>query len=71
MTTTRVPRPGVGRNVTGSRTEPQPQLSDEQWFLIADLFPEQVMSSDGGRPRIEARACLEGILWGKRSKMSR
>lgn len=25
---------------TASRTEPKPQLSDEQWDLIADMFPD-------------------------------
>jgi hypothetical protein len=31
--------------------------------LIADLFPEPVMTTAGGRPRVAARDCLEGILW--------
>ena len=50
----------------GSRTEPvapQPVLTDEQWGLIKDLFPHDPPSQEGGRPRIEPRACLEGILW--------
>lgn len=47
----------------GSRTEPKPQLSDEQWFLIEDLFPDPVMSSAGGRPPHPNRACFEGILF--------
>lgn len=55
--------PNLGRNRTGARTTPKPYLNDEQWNLIADLFPESVMSSQGGRPRIPARQCLEGILW--------
>lgn len=63
MTTTRVSQPTKGRNVTGSRTEPKPQLSDEQWFLIADLFTDPPVSDAGGRPRVDARSCLEGILW--------
>ena len=54
-------------NKTGSRTAPQPYLNDSQWSLIADLFPKQVMSSAGGRRRIPARECLEGILWVLRS----
>lgn len=44
----------------GSRMEPKSQLGDEQWLLIADLFPEEPPSEKGGRPR---RECVEGILW--------
>ena len=47
----------------GSRTEPEPQLTDEQWLLIADLFADEPPSEKGGRPRCAARACFEGILW--------
>lgn len=47
----------------GSRKEPQPQLTDEQWKLIADLFPDPAPSAQGGRPRRAARECVEGILW--------
>lgn len=50
-------------NTTGSRTVPQPFLSDSQWNLIKDLFENPDPSPLGGRPRVEARACLEGILW--------
>lgn len=50
-------------NKTGSRTAPPPFLNDSQWLLIADLFPHPRISSAGGRPRVEPRACLEGILW--------
>ena len=64
--------PRRGRNTTGSRsrrsasapnTAPKPYLSDEQWLLIADLFPQPKVSSRGGRPRVAPRPCLEGILW--------
>ena len=47
----------------GSRMEPEPQLSDEQWLLIADLFPDEPPSEKGGRPRRTSRECVEGILW--------
>ena len=50
-------------NCTGSRTAPKPYLSDEQWLLIADLFPHPPVSPQGGRPRVLPRPCLEGILW--------
>lgn len=50
-------------NTTGSRTAPQPFLSDSQWNLIKDLFENPDSSPHGGRPRVEARACLEGVLW--------
>lgn len=55
--------PSRGRNITGSRTVPKSELTDEQWFLIADLFVEPPRSSAGGRPRVAPRPCLEGILW--------
>src|ERR1700733_15785138 len=55
--------PNVGRTWTASRTEPKPQLTDEQWLLIADLFPIKEMTRAGGRPSVPPRPCLEGILW--------
>jgi transposase len=48
---------------SGSRTEPTPQLTDDQWFLIEDLFPDPQPSPLGGRPRHSNRDCLEGILF--------
>ena len=50
-------------NTTGSRTAPKPFLSDSQWLLIADLFPDPQVGPQGGRPRVNPRDCLEGILW--------
>ena len=50
-------------NTTGSRTAPKAFISDLQWKLIEDLFEEADPSPEGGRPRVDARACLEGILW--------
>ena len=50
-------------NTTGSRTAPKPFLSDSQWNIIADLFEPPDPSPLGGRPRVDSRACLEGILW--------
>jgi transposase len=46
---------------------PRPQLTDEQWALIADLFPVPAPDPRGGRPRADVRQCLEGILWVLRS----
>src|SRR4051794_14744786 len=56
----------------GSRREPdlnisQPQLTDDEWQLIADVFPVPAADPRGGRPRTDARRCLEGILWVLRS----
>ena len=50
-------------NKTGSRTVPPPFLDESQWKLIADLFPHPPITSQGGRPRVPPRACLEGVLW--------
>lgn len=60
------------RECAGSRTEPvsnepSPQLSDEQWGFIQDLFPTPAPGPKGGRPRADSRACFEGILWVLRS----
>jgi len=60
--------PNRSREVrVGSRKEPRPQLSDEQWSLIADLFPHWSPGRQGGRPRVAPRQCIEGILWVLRS----
>jgi len=48
---------------TGSKTEPTVELTDEQWSLIADLFPEPKRSPKGGRPPATSRACFEGVSW--------
>ena len=50
-----------------SRTELKPELTDEQWSLIEDLFRPLPPSPLGGRPRVESRACFEGIVWVLRS----
>jgi len=50
-------------NTTGSRTVPPPVVSDSQWNLIKDLFANPSPSPEGGRPRADSRACLEGVLW--------
>lgn len=47
----------------GSKTEPEFELTDEQWNLISDLFPEQPVGPKGGRPTAPSRPCVEGIIW--------
>ena len=56
----------------GSKMEPEvrsasPQLTDEKWSLISDLFSVPPPDPRGGRPRVDSRQCLEGILWVLRS----
>lgn len=50
-------------NTTGSRTAPKPFVTDSQWNLIQHLFENPDPSPLGGRPRVDPRACLEGIIW--------
>ena len=39
-------------------------LKDEQWAIVAPLLPKAVRRADGkGRPRVDDRAILNGILW--------
>lgn len=51
----------------GSTTEPEYELTDEQWHLIADRFPETPVGPKGGRPGVASRPCVEDILWTFRS----
>ena len=38
-------------------------LTDEQWAVVEPLLPKPVMRADGkGRPRVDNRAILNGIL---------
>ena len=46
-----------------SRTDDVKQLSDEQWFLIEDLFPWEPPSRRGGRPPTPPRVVFEALLW--------
>ena len=40
------------------------ELTDEQWAVIAPLFPELAMREDGrGRPVTDTRAVMNGVLW--------
>lgn len=47
----------------GSRMELEEQLTDEQWQLVAHLFPTKPRSPKGGRPPADTRKCVEAILW--------
>jgi transposase len=39
-------------------------FTDEQWIVIEPLLPKPVKRADGkGRPRVDNRAILNGILW--------
>jgi len=51
----------------GSKMEPEFELTDEQWQLIDDLFPETPVGPKGGRPVVASRPCVEGIIWILRS----
>lgn len=44
-------------------TRRKPLLTDEQWNKLYPLLPKVKVSSLGGRPRSDDRACFEGILW--------
>jgi transposase len=58
----------AGKNISKGRTYAVGvELTDEQWLLIADLFPEVPRSPKGGRPPIAPRPCLEAIIWMARS----
>ena len=54
---------GAVESPAGSTTEPERELTDEQWNLIADLFPDFPVGPKGGRPRVASRPCAEGIIW--------
>jgi transposase len=47
----------------GSMTEPDFELTNEQWLLIEEFFPEPKPGPEGGRPLASSRACVEGIIW--------
>jgi transposase len=39
-------------------------LTDEQWDIVEPLLPKPAKRADGkGRPRVDNRAILNGILW--------
>ena len=48
--------PSLERHDAASKTDDRKQLSNEQWFLIEDLFDWQPPTRAGGRPPIPPRA---------------
>ena len=44
-------------------TMPKPLVTDELWTLVEPLLPEQPPKPKGGRPRVNDRAALTGILF--------
>jgi transposase len=51
------------RHDAASRTDDLKQLTEEQWFLIEDLFPWEAPSRSGGCPKIPPRTVLDALLW--------
>jgi transposase len=39
------------------------ELTNEQWNVVAPLIPRNRRRDGKGRPRVEARSVLDGILW--------
>jgi transposase len=42
---------------------PKPLVTDELWTVVEPLLPEQPPKRKGGRPRVNDRAALTGILF--------
>lgn len=55
--------PSLQRYDSASRTDALSQLTDDQWFLIEELFPWEPPHRPGGRPPVPPRACFESLLW--------
>lgn len=55
--------PQRNSNLATTKANKRSQITDTQWFLIADLFPWKPPTRAGGRPKIQPRECFEGILW--------
>ena len=50
-------RRSTGSTMDSDSKRLQPELTDEQWLLIADLFPNKPMGANGGRPTAMSRDC--------------
>ena len=44
-------------------------ISDEQWATVFPLLPDYKKSSKGGRPRLDKRKILEGIIYVSKNKI--
>ncbi len=44
-------------------TMPKPLVTDELWALVEPLLSEEPPKPKGGRPRVDDRAALTGILF--------
>ncbi len=55
--------PSLERHDAASRTDDRTQLTDDQWFIIDDLFDWQPPARVGGRPSVPPRAVLDALLW--------
>ena len=42
---------------------PKPLVTDELWAVVGPLLPEEPPKPRGGRPRVDDRAALTGILF--------
>lgn len=45
------------------RTRVLERLTDEQWRKVEPLLPKNKRGLKGGRPRVDNRACFEGVMW--------
>jgi transposase len=41
----------------------QPLVTDDLWAVVEPLLPKRRVSKKGGRPWVDDRAVLTGILW--------
>jgi transposase len=55
------------RHDAASRTDDESPITDDQWFLIDDLFEWYPPSRAGGRPPVPPRAVFEALLWMRRN----
>jgi transposase len=42
---------------------PKPLVTDELWAVVEPLLPEEPPKPKGGRPRVDDRGALTGILF--------
>ena len=55
--------PSLQRHDAASRTDDRTQLTDDQWFIIEELFDWRPPKRVGGRPSVPPRAVLDALLW--------